>query len=265
MLIGLGALAAGGAAATGTGAFTSFTASRNANLKVVGDSNGLVGLQVGDALGAGEVVGTDGNGELEIDFSSSNPHDVEGGTGVNDMAKYQVGAMDDDDPRGDGIDFESIYDDDTNPSSAAGEGRPYDNGEDQSAFVVLNNSDMTIDLQIGYQMADDAPDPAGATIYLQGAASDISGTGPDEDDSELDGATAVRTSALDLDDLSDQQTQTHQALSFHRANDPDESIPSGDAVYVSIQVDTTDADTSGVQDLSGNLVINANKAASYTD
>jgi hypothetical protein len=279
MLIGLGALAAGGAAATGTGAFTAMNANRDANLKVVNDPNGLVGLTVGGARGAGEVVGLD-NGDLFIDFSSDS-----GGMGVNDNAKYQVGAMDDEN-LGDGLgdnnpnsppkpsadDFDSIYDDDTAPA-AAGEGWPYDpdTDTDQSAFVVHNQTDGPIDLEISWVIDDDneTQDDAGAKLYLQGAASDIGDSNSSDSPSKVDGATA--TSAIDLSDPTVEQTDRLQALSFNDGNAGDsgtppsnggEEIPSGESVYVSMQVDSTHSpDTNTVQDLSGSLVINANMTA----
>jgi hypothetical protein len=268
MLIGLGALAAGGAAATGTGAFTAMNANRDANLKVVNDPDGLVGLTVGGARGAGEVVGMD-NGDLYIDFSSDS-----GGLGVNDNAKYQVGAMNDD-AKGDGLDgtgFESLYDDDTAPA-AAGDGRPYDpdTDTDQSAFVVHNQTDHAIDLEISWVIDDDndSQSDAGATLYLQGAASDISDSNSSTSPSKVDSATA--TSAIDLSDPAVEQTDPLQALSFNDGNPGDsgkppsnggEEIPSGESVYVSMQVDSTDSpDTDEIQDLSGSLVINANMTA----
>lgn len=253
----------------GTGAFSAFTAERDATLSVVDDSDALVALEVGGGRGVGEIVGTD-NGDLDIDFTSA-----EGGQGVNDNAKYQVGAMNDD-ALGDGLEstnFESIYDDDTAGYSAAGDGRPYVAGDDidQSAFVVRNQTDSTIDLEIGYVLDDESQtqDTAGAMLYLQGAASDINDSSSDDSPSKVDSATA--TSAIDLADPTVQQTQALQALSFNDGNPGDsgsgspgqgESIPSGESVYVSLQVDTTESpDTVGEQALNGSLVINANATA----
>ncbi|WP_127118225.1 hypothetical protein [Halorubrum sp. PV6] len=268
-VIGLGALASGAAAATGTGAFSSMTAERDATLSVVDDSSALVALEVGGGRGVGEIVGMN-NGDLEIDFTSG-----QGGQGVNDNSKYQLGAMNDD-ALGDGLestDFESIYDDDTVGYRAAGDGRPYVAGDDidQSAFVVKNQTDSTIDLEIGYVLDEDSAtqDEAGATLYLQGAASDINDSSSDDSPSKVDSATA--TSAIDLADPTVKQTQPLEALSFNDGNPGDsgsgspgqgESIPSGEAVYVSLQIDTTDSpDTTGEQVLDGSLVINANAAA----
>ena len=82
-LIGVGSLAAGSAAAMGTGAFTAMSATRDANIDVVTDSNGLIGLV--DTTDS-DVVRTTDNDELTIDFTA----DGSAG-GVNGDSQYQVG------------------------------------------------------------------------------------------------------------------------------------------------------------------------------
>lgn len=83
-IIGTGALAAGGAAAIGTGAYSAAEMDRDANINVVADPDGLVALDPGDE---GGVVGLN-DGELYIDF---NPEDE--GTGVNVNSRYIVGSF----------------------------------------------------------------------------------------------------------------------------------------------------------------------------
>ena len=87
-VIGMGALAAGSAAAVGTGAFTAAEISgRDATIGVVDDTNGLIGLKAGDS----DLVrddGGDGGNELVIDFD---PDDE--GLGVNPNSVYQVGGL----------------------------------------------------------------------------------------------------------------------------------------------------------------------------
>jgi hypothetical protein len=84
-VIGLGALATGSAAATGTGAFTSMTTgSRDANIQVVNDNNGLIALQ---PQLPSETVSLD-NGELYIDMD---PKDK--GTGINPDSEYSFGTI----------------------------------------------------------------------------------------------------------------------------------------------------------------------------
>jgi hypothetical protein len=90
-LIGMGSLAAGSAAAMGTGAFTTMTAERSANINVVNDSAGLVGL-----ISDGEQVWED-NGQLYINTSIGNGDagSDEGSYGVNQGSTYQFGETED--------------------------------------------------------------------------------------------------------------------------------------------------------------------------
>jgi len=81
----MGSLAAGGAAATGTGAFSTMSATRGASVNVVNDANGLIALK--DTSPDGGAVRTKSNGELEINFSPDED------TGVNINSKYQIGAL----------------------------------------------------------------------------------------------------------------------------------------------------------------------------
>lgn len=255
-LIGLGSLSAGAAAATGTGAFTAARASRSSTIGVTNDSNAFIALRPGDGLGADERIGYD-QGELQVDFGEG-----AAGEGVNDDARYQIGAMDDD-ASGTDPSFDSLYDDDTTPS-AAGAGTPYvpadqpgyagNSAVDQSAFVVENLSGQDLDIQIGYSLDQNA---AGATLYLQGHASEINDDPPGNDNTRTD--DAVATSAIDFDENTG-VVNNEQALSFQEGNvSGDEGIPPGSAVYVSLLVDTRDGE--GTTDLDGDLVVSANEAA----
>lgn len=84
-VIGLGSLAAGSAAATGTGALSAMSATRGASINVVNDASGLIALK--NTSPKGGAVRTKSNGELEINFSPG------GDGGVNINSKYQVGAL----------------------------------------------------------------------------------------------------------------------------------------------------------------------------
>jgi hypothetical protein len=86
-LIGLGSLAAGGAAATGSGAFSAMSADRESNINVVSDDTGLVGLKPG--IDSDTVKLSDNPGELVIDTS------LDGSTGVNTHSVYQFGELGD--------------------------------------------------------------------------------------------------------------------------------------------------------------------------
>lgn len=84
LLIGLGALSAGGAAAAGTGAFTSVEADRDVMVDVAGDASAFLSLSAatdesGDELPNGEYATENEDGTLELDFTETE----EGGDGLN--------------------------------------------------------------------------------------------------------------------------------------------------------------------------------------
>jgi hypothetical protein len=94
MLIGMGSLAAGGAAAMGTGAFTSVSAKRSLEVQVADDSDALLALVKEDSANADAyVTGQKGNDPsvvqdgdtLSIDISTDQDPPV-GGVGVNNNA-----------------------------------------------------------------------------------------------------------------------------------------------------------------------------------
>jgi len=76
-IAGLGALATGSAAAMGTGAFTSVSASRQVDVAVASDNNAYLGLK-----GTGDRATTSG-GELRLDFDGSS----NGSSGLNPNAR----------------------------------------------------------------------------------------------------------------------------------------------------------------------------------
>ena len=258
----MGSLAAGSAAAMGTGAFTSGSVTRSATMTVANDENAYIGLRPGHARGASERVRTTSDGELTIDFSDDGDAT---GSGINDNARYQIGAMDDS-VGGDKIDFDSLYDSDTTPAAKA-PGAPVvmtDDGKvkhKQSAFVIDNQSGQTLDLQIGLNSGSAN---SGAAVYLQGRATDISADTHSYYDT-AEGATATKVGTFDLDDPTESAEDPTNALSFNNGNTPNEAIPAGESVYVSLQVDTTVGDTGNDVSLGEELVINANEAADPPD
>lgn len=268
-LIGMGSLAAGGAAASGTGAFSAARLSRSASVGIANDSNAFIQLATGGAEGAEKRVTRTG-GEFQIDFG----REEYSGNGVNDDSRYQIGAMDDD-AAGDQLDeglgsdteFKSLYDTDTEPS-AKSPGTPYapDSETDQSAFVVRNRSGQLLNVQIGYRLRDtdtDAKsneDDDGAILFLQGHASAIE-SGNNNDNTETD--SAVATGAFDFAANSDQPDEL-DVLSYQKGNvsGGTEALPAGEEIYVSLQVDTTRGETNaGETNLDGSLVVSAEKAA----
>lgn len=138
-LIGLGSLAAGTAAATGTGAFTATTADRNANVNVVNDASGLVALR--DST-PGPIVRQKSDGELTIDFTAGGR-----ASGVNTNSQYQIGTM----PAGTPAS--------SDPLKTANDG-PYND----PAFKIVNQSTQPKDVSLEF-VADNLPN-GGVVIGL---------------------------------------------------------------------------------------------------
>ena len=85
-LAGLGSIAAGGAAAMGTGAFTSVSANRGLSVQVDDDADSLLGIIKEDSKNADAYVNDSGN-QLSIDISTNvDPPSGGGRNGVNDNA-----------------------------------------------------------------------------------------------------------------------------------------------------------------------------------
>ncbi|MFC4408605.1 DUF1102 domain-containing protein [Haloarchaeobius iranensis] len=88
-IAGVGSLAAGGAAALGTGAFTSVSATRNIDVEVADDASAYLRLE-GTGGANSEYVTDDGNGgTLAINLDSNNATGA-GGDGVNPDAVTQI-------------------------------------------------------------------------------------------------------------------------------------------------------------------------------
>ncbi|WP_302082415.1 hypothetical protein [Salinibaculum rarum] len=85
-LVGMGSLAAGGAAAMGTGAFTSAEANRTVNAAVVADESAYLGLMDSDSgLSNDEYAKGSGSGKLQLAFDGNDqiedPEGFVGGAG----------------------------------------------------------------------------------------------------------------------------------------------------------------------------------------
>jgi hypothetical protein len=86
VLIGLGSIAAGAGTLAGTGAFTSVTAERSADIRVAGDGDALLGVvPVANSDNSAYVSQTNGTVGLDINGGSGTS-----GTGVNDNAVTQL-------------------------------------------------------------------------------------------------------------------------------------------------------------------------------
>jgi hypothetical protein len=82
-LIGAGSLAAGSAAAVGTGAFTSVSASRGIEVDTADDADALLAIEADNTENANEYVNTSG-GTVSLDFTNTNNSGYPGGgSGVN--------------------------------------------------------------------------------------------------------------------------------------------------------------------------------------
>jgi len=85
-LIGIGSLTAGGAAATGTGAVTSFSADdREANINIANDNRGLFALRPNTD---GNVIRQGSDGKFLVDFTANGR-----AGGVNTDSRYQLGTF----------------------------------------------------------------------------------------------------------------------------------------------------------------------------
>ena len=116
----MGSLAAGGAAATGTGAVSNFTAERSVNVaEVTTDSGGIISIEQGE--GADDAVEMS-NGSLSIDLSGT------GGEGINLDSVYTIG--------------ENLNQVSTDLEDA------------NTAFVVQNNDNIAHTLTADYTLTD---------------------------------------------------------------------------------------------------------------
>jgi len=220
-VIGAGSLVAGGAAATGTGAFSAASMDRESNIDVVNDASGLIGLVPGDT---DLVYETDNPGELKIDFTSD-----EGGDGVNVNSKYQIGAM-------------------FNVSGALEV--PGNSPTGNPAFEVQNQSDATQNLLLDYELTGDSsnwPADNGSKLYFQARP--------------IGGAEWGGYPIKDLTKTAEVGGSGGAAIAYTENNVNDDRIPAGNAVGVSILVDTTGENATPDDDLSGTLQIRAGSEA----
>ena len=236
-VIGLGSLAAGAAAATGTGAFTAAELSgREADIEVANDADGLIGLKAGGT----EFVSNSG-GELTIDLSSD-----EGGDGVNPSSTYQVGGLG-------GFDSDNIElvpgDPTTDPSVGDVAIDTTTDIETEYAFKVMNQTGGPKDIEIAYN-ANDEPFPDGTRLFL---VAYYPGGG---DVSEQEEGLAVGDYTND--------NEKAASIIFDDDQDYSASIGSGDEFYVTILVEVGDAAEDG-DDLGGDMTVRAGSHDDFTN
>ena len=86
-VIGLGTVAAGSAAAVGTGAFTSVTAARDVDVSVADDASGYLGLSADGEY----VTDNSGSGQVSLDLGGTSAGDrTDGGEAFNRQATTTV-------------------------------------------------------------------------------------------------------------------------------------------------------------------------------
>ena len=155
----MGALAAGSAAAVGTGALTAARLDgRDANIGVSNDSDALIRLVDGDTDATGEE-----NGELYVNFD-----ELGSGDGINPNATYQVGKIDSDGMKGiddfvkgaDGV-YPAVSSNDVLHQAEV--------NEDNTAFTLQNQTDQNLDVEIFYE-GDDPGDFGTALLVGEGGS-----------------------------------------------------------------------------------------------
>jgi hypothetical protein len=212
----------------GTGAFTAAELSgREANISVVNDTNGLIGLQAGDSELVSNDGGSNGN-ELAIDF---NP-DSGDGTGVNPNSKYQVGGLG-------GIgNLDEVPGNPTLPTTI--EDIAIDTSSDiegNHAFSLLNQSGSDQAIEVTFEA--NSSFPSDAEVYMVSKYQE--GSGDPEQTSAL-----VATATPDAREAS---------IIYSDETDYSTDVDSGTDVKVSILVVVGDAATGA--DLGGTLTVRA--------
>jgi len=179
-LIGVGSLAAGTAAAMGTGAFAS-RSDRNANIQTVSDDKGLIALK--DATD-GEIVRQREDGELVVDFSANG-----NAGGVNTNSQYQIGLM----PPGTPGSVDPLETAGTVPKAL-----------DDPAFKIVNQT--TEPKAISLELTSDSLPSGQLVVGLSTNREADGGFGPNEDAFGIgivgkDGSSGSQTDTANVDDV----------------------------------------------------------------
>lgn len=146
LLVGLGAVASSGVLATGTGAFSQATVSRQATIQVANDATGGVGLIPGETVSA---VFLNSAGELVIDTSEGDAD------GMNPNSVYWLGASAGDND----ITLDDVREDDVTLSDI-----------DHPLFSVRNQSTADRLIRLSLQLG---PVPDEVTVYLIDWSADL--------------------------------------------------------------------------------------------
>ena len=237
----MGALASGAAAAMGTGAFTAAELDdRTANISVVNDSAGLIGLEAGSTELVTNTGGSGGN-ELMIDFA---PGDSQ--TGVNPDSTYQVGGLGE-------FDSGNIFDVPGVPTADPSAGDvaidTTTSIETEHAFKVMNQTNSTKQIEVTYTPNSDFPE--GARLYLVAYY----------EEGDNDGNSS-QEEGLVIGDVANGDNPKAASVIFadQQYSDP---VGAGDEFYVTIIVDVDEV--SSDTDLGGTLTVRAGSHDEFTN
>jgi hypothetical protein len=216
-IAGMGSLAAAGAAGVGTGAFSAMSAGREANINVVSDADGLIGLVPEDEEGV--VYTTDNPGELAIDFSGEG-----GDAGVNVNSRYIAGSFHHTQVGSGANDVDGTHVFDSNDGENGGTVHSSTMSAWGYAFKVENNATESRDITLTFEA-----DQSEVSGYL--------GFG-------LEQPWGQRAS------IEIEGTQTEDSAEIT-------NVSPGEAVYVSFVVSTINVEDYTMEDLSGTLSVSS--------
>jgi hypothetical protein len=243
-VIGLGSLAAGGAAATGTGAFSAAEVSgRDVNIAVNNDSSALIqlipGSDTGNPSATEQSVGDNRvfyeNGQLAISFDDSGTSG-NSGSGVAPNSTYQVGSI-----GGDAQDYlADVVDPNNSGALTLGDKVLYDAGKPKvdPAFRIVNESSESYDVDLSYVPSNPPSGDQALAAFVTGAPGKQAGFGANDNN----GFALVSGAGNDF-----QEAAT--------------TLSSGGGLSFSLIVTTGDINPSNATDFSGALEIELAKEA----
>ena len=230
----MGALATGSAAAVGTGAFTAAELDgRDADIRIVDDTDGLIGLKAGGSELVNDEGGA-GNNQLAIDFNVDDDGSTVGGDGVNPNSTYQVGGLAEI-----AGNIENVPGSPAKDTSAADVAVDTDTTiGDECAFKLMNQSGSDQNVELTYEANEHFPEDA--LVYMVSYWAD--GTSREEELSALSAAVTGDDRAA--------------SILYSDTVDYSEALTPGAEVKVTIIVDVGDVDME-VTDLGGELIVRA--------
>jgi hypothetical protein len=147
LLISIGALGTGGAAAFGTEAFTSIEAERNVDVNVAGDSSAYLAFEALDSVNGNDYVTTESDGTLSITLDGSGGA---AGSGVNQDAVTQIEDLFK--VVNQGTQSASVYFEDDSDAVTFRVTRSTDTSTNGSNGQSLEGADNAVELDVGEQV-----------------------------------------------------------------------------------------------------------------